>query len=457
MTSIGRSEKCSFLFWNFSFVFVFIYFLTLSTDLINVDIGFFQLKLGHVVGSGIFIFLFCFKKSIIVERKLFLCLLTILSSTVVSSCFSVLFIRSFVYSFICLFTFCIYFVVPLSLMYCLDERKILRYYLASFFVIGAYAFLQFFSSIFGIELPFSVQKVIFVRGSALAHEPSFYALYAIPFVVFVNARLLISRALKDKSIRERISTSAFVEKKTNGKQFFLVFSANLFLLVSTATTCFFSYIVFFFILIFFKRYPSIKECFFGLRKKTIQASAVFLALLSLVGVMLSEVFEKTFLKFFYYGLTHESFNDRYQGIINAMTVFCSHPFFGVGLGGVGPLLYYEKMHLGSSEMLAGIDRLEIHTLEPTNVLTEILSCLGFYGLFGFALLIVVILKLFREVLDDYRLEVEDKVSILAFLISIVVMLVCLQINQGLFRSYIWVHMGIGIGYVLKVKARLHDC
>ena len=51
------------------------------------------------------------------------------------------------------------------------------------------------------------------------------------------------------------------------------------------------------------------------------------------------------------------------------------------------------------------------------------------------------------------LGLSDLLVIETELISVIVSLVCLQINQALFRSYIWVHLGISLGYVLKFKAK----
>ena len=103
-----------------------------------------------------------------------------------------------------------------------------KYYILSFFFIGAYAFMQFFFSLFGVDLPFTTQKLIFARGSAFALEPSFYALYAIPFVAYLNAKAFFSPTMKK----------------------WPVFIANLFLLISTTTTAFVSYFVLFFVLFF---------------------------------------------------------------------------------------------------------------------------------------------------------------------------------------------------------------
>ena len=125
-----------------------------------------------------------------IEKKLFFCFLVILSSMMVSSFKSIVVLRSLTYSLIYIFSFCIYFLVPFNFMWFGEESKILKYYVSSFFIIGSYAFMQFFFSLFGVILPFTTQEIIFARGSAFALEPSFYALYSIPFIAFLNSRNL---------------------------------------------------------------------------------------------------------------------------------------------------------------------------------------------------------------------------------------------------------------------------
>ena len=213
---------------NILLFFFFIYFLVTSADLIGVEIGSLQLKLPQLVGLLLFCIFFSCRK-VVVEKKLFFCFLLIFSSMLISSFKSLAFSRSLVYSVIYVFSFCAYFLVPFNLMYFGNEIRLLQYYVWSFFFIGAYAFLQFFFSVFGVELPFTTQKLIFARGSAFALEPSFYALYAIPFVAYLNAKFLLSPSMKR----------------------WPVLVANLFLLISTTTTAFVSYFVFFLVLFFF--------------------------------------------------------------------------------------------------------------------------------------------------------------------------------------------------------------
>lgn len=425
--------------WNAAFGFIFLYFLTLSVDLINIDIGVFKLKLSHLIGFTTVAFLACFQKGIFLERRYFFCFLSIFASMLLSSLFSICFYRSFTYGIIFLFTAFSYFFIPINLMLRCDESKILKMYIASYLVIGSYAAMQFFGSMAGIILPFSVQQVIFVRGSAFAHEPSFYTLYAIPFVIFLNTKWLLTKVSKDRN------------KKTAS-----LFFANLCLLVSTSTTAVLSYLVFFAVVMLFKMTPYNRSYFIGLRRKLLKFAAGIMLCFAACACVFFELFKKTFLKFLYFGITHESFQDRFKGIVSAVKVFFEYPFFGAGLGGVGPYVHREKFYPGFGEQIFDIDRILFAKYEPTNVLTELLGSLGLFGFVAFTIFFFLIWQGFRRVLKDRRILPTERIHLLSFFISMIVMLICLQVNQGLFRAYIWVHLGIGVGYAMKIRERVKE-
>jgi hypothetical protein len=424
---------------NAAMLLIFVYFLTLSADLIKLDILQFSLKLCHLVASGLCFFIFCSKRSFCIERRLTYCFLLILSSLVTSSLLSVNIGISLTYCIIYVFSFVVFFIIPLNLMYFGDEKKLLKLYCGSFFLIGAYAALQFFFSMFDIILPFTTQQVVFVRGSGFSLEPSFYALYAIPIVMFLNVYMII-------------------ERKPTWKKLTALLFANLFLLVSTSTTALVSYLVCFFTILFFSFYPPFRPFFKGVKRLLFKYTLIFGGLLCLAGYALSDMFKDTVFKFFANdAMKLDSFNDRWFGITNAFQVFCEYPLFGVGLGNVGPRIYKELLSEDQPYLISYYDRFEIQRFEPTNVMTEVLSSLGTYGFLGFAVLMVVLWSFFRKILAEPKLELHERNQILSLLISSIVMLVCLQINQGLFRSYIWVHIALSIGYILKIRERLNRC
>lgn len=442
----------SALKWNWALLFVFFYFLTLSVDLISIDIAIFKLKLSHLVGFLTLAFLASIRKGVFFERRYLLLFSVIFVSMLISSLHSICFFRSLVYCVIFLFTIFAYFFVPINIVQLFDENKILRLYIASYLIIGSYAALQFFGSMVGLELPFSVQKVLFVRGSAFTHEPSFYALYAIPFVSFLNARWLLTKVHN----RNNKTLCSPLQRREERLRSLRLFFANVCLLVSTSTTAVLSYLTFFIVVLFLKMNPLNRLYFKGFRIKLLKFFSVSLVGFALSVCLFFELFKRTFLKFFFTGIEHESFQDRFTGIKLAFNAFLENPTFGLGLGGVGPYLYKNEYYPGFGQQILEVDRLGLVKFEPTNVFTEILSSVGAAGFLGFSLVFFLIWKSFRKILNEQRISPTERINILSIFISMIVMLVCLQVNQGLFRAYIWVHLGIGVGYVAKINSRFKE-
>lgn len=414
---------------------LFFYFLTLSMDLIKIELFQFSLKVCHVSGIGLSIFALCYWRSFFINKRLFCCFLWVLSSALISSFFSMYIERSLTYCFIFLFSFIVYFITPLSMIYFGDREKILKLYTRAFLCIGVYAAMQFFFSLAGIILPFTTQQVVYIRASGFALEPSFYALYAIPIVTYLNAKMLL-------------------DYQTEKKRWISVFLANLFLVVSTSTTALLSYFVFFFLLLFFSFYSPFAPFFKQIRKLCLKGFCLLVTLIVGAGLIFPEMFKKTLFKFFAKeALSQDSFNDRWFGIVNAVRIFQENPFFGVGLGGVGPRVYQERLYEGQGGAINEYDRLAIEHFEPSNVATEVLSSLGIYGFLGFLALLYVIWIYFRRALAQPNLEPRQRTQALALLISGIVMIICLQVNQGLFRSYIWVHTSLAIGYILTLQPK----
>ena len=421
--------------WNLFFVLIFFYFLTLSGDQLHLQITLFKCKMNHLLATGLFVMLACSGRLQIAQRSFLTGFLALLSSILISTLVSFHMFRSAGYLAVYLFTYAVYFLVPLSLMLLVDKEKLLRVYLFSFFVIGAHAALQFLISFFGVYDPFVKQLTMgsVARGQSWTYEPSFYALYAMPFVFFCNLYYLLSS--KDKS-----DSSSLVK----------IILINFCFLASTSTSAFFSYFVFFLTLVPFY-FLKFRKTFFPLLSRRLwKFAVVFFAIFSGAGLFFSNIFIDTFYKFFHVGFfSHVSFVARWNGIVAAWEVFCEHPFFGAGIGGVGPFLYLKELYNSADVVLTGetLDMLE--PFDPTNVFTEVLASLGVYGMAVLAAIGFFVCRLFLRALSDARISEVERKTIFALFISAIVMIVCLQFNQGLFRSYIWVHMGMSIGYVLR--------
>ena len=151
---------------------------------------------------------------------------------------------------------------------------------------------------------------------------------------------------------------------------------------------------------------------------------------------------------FYFGLlTHGSFGARWQGILISIQTFLNHPILGVGLGGVGPQRFHDlSTYDNKIETLQ-----EFEAFDPTNCFTEVLASLGLVGLIAFVYLGVVFYRAFQDVIKDPTIDVGAKKMATALFLSLVVMIVALQMNQGLFRPYVWIHAAVVYGYYQRIK------
>jgi hypothetical protein len=409
----------------------------LSGDCLEVPVGTFSIKLSRVLGIGLFFALLLSNRFRLMEKTLFYCFLWIFGSFLVSSCFSSAFLASLGGCGAALIAYVCFFLVPLNLMRLFDKEKIMRLYFLSFVCVGLHALAQCLLSFFGIFEPFATQIIgstQIVRGQSWLYEPSYYALFATPFVFFLNTRYLLGSTRRP----------------------FMVLGANLLLLASTSTGAFLCYFIFFCLCLIFSCFSIVQRFFPGLPRRVCRFAAAFFVCMGALGLCFKHLFLHTFLKFFYFGLfLHWSFVERYDKIVDCWNIFCSAPFFGIGLRSIEHHLYLIS-HF-NTEILLNADyqwkELFAH-YTATNVLMELLASLGLFGLSAFVVLGVVIVRLFCATIRDARVGLEEKKTLFSLFLSVVMMIICLQFNQELFRNYVWAHMGISVGYLLKVRALL---
>lgn len=394
------------------------------------------LKGSRFFACGLLIILLLSNRFRIIEKKVFVCFLWILSSFIISAFFSTQFLRSIGSAGAGLFTYVCFFLVPLNVMLLLDREKVIKWYFLSFAVVGLHALAQFLLSFFHVYDPLVMQRAgvtTIARGQSWTYEPSYYALFAIPFVMCLNARYLL---------------------KEEGLKFWKVLGANLLLLASTSTGAFFSYFIFFLVCFFLSFFCFVKRHFPYLRVRAGKFLIGFCLFFCSAGVFFLEMFQHTFYKFFYLGLlSHWSFQERWDRIVEGWEMFCASPLFGIGLR--GPEKYsYLMAHFDNLDvsLYGPINAREMyHAYTPSNVLVEVLSSLGVFGFCAIVLLAILICQLFCAALKEDRLPLQERKRIFALFISIIVMVCCLQFNQELFRNYVWAHMGISVGYVLSVN------
>lgn len=418
----------------FLFSLIFLFFFTLSADLLNVKAILFKIKVNHILGLLLTILSVPIFRIFSVNKQIFYCSLYLLSSLLISSCFSLVKVRSMGYTLIYLFEFFCYFLIPIHLIFHFNHKKILKIYWASFILTGLYAAFQLVFSFFGIIDPFLGQFLgKYARAHAMAYEPSFYALYMSIFVMFFNTKILLS--IKNLFRFKTITSLLLV---------------NLFLIISTSTGGFFAYFIFLATVAVFCCFKNIDKSY--LLKNTLKLIFFFCLLFFSFAICFPNIFLTTFFKFFTgLAFNHWSFVLRWKGMVNSWNVFIENPLFGVGLGGVGPYLF--KRHSPTGALPENLSELEIY--DPTNVLTEILASLGLYGFVALIMLGIFIFYLFKKTISLETVHQEDKQYAISLFVSLVVSMVVLQFNQGLFRTYLWVHTAMNVGFFLKM-IHLHE-
>lgn len=336
-----------------------------------------------------------------------------------------------------------YVFLPYFILLAYGWRRVLKIYLSSFLVVGCYGLLQLLLGLIGIYDPFVQQSFgTFYRPNALAYEPSFLALYLTPFVVMANLFYLITP-----------QGDFLCFKCLDFKKILLI---NLLFLATTATSTIFMYVLFFLFLILLAFSPLFRQTYPHFIKnllKYIGCCGIFLFCLILSSQALASEF---YLKFFYQGFaSHQSIFERWAGILNAWHLFKLYPVTGIGLGALPHFFldaylsnnedfiffFTQKKYDDSSEHL-------LKLFEPMNVTTELLGSLGICGVIALTFLLFVWFRKGIKAIKKSPLK-ETRVWAILFIVSTLIMLVTLQINQGLLRTYIWVHFSFGYAFFVE--------
>lgn len=409
--------------------FIFIYFITLSGEMLNLNIGLFKPRLNHIFAILLLCFFVGTSRKIIFDKDLILPSIFLFVSCLASSVFGEDCLRSLGYLGVFGFSFICYFLLPYNLIYLLGKDRILKIYWASFLTIGFYAILQVLFSLKGIILPFVSQYANdLARGQGWNYEPSFYALYMTAFVMFYNANVLFN-----------------VNRKINWLWFTFV---NLCLIFSTSTGVIFSYPIFAFLYLLTGCLVLTRDHIEKVKTRALQMISFFFGSMVTIWFFFPQEFIITFYKFFNLGFTkHWSIVERWKGVIKALIVFRENPIFGVGVGGIGPYLFrtLEKGNVATTLK-------EMERYDPTNVFSEILASLGLIGMVAFGFLFYKYWKVFKTVMQkNITISIQERRKAIALMLSLICTIIVLQFNQGLFRSYIWVHAAITLSYLRSLQ------
>lgn len=131
-------------------------------------------------------------------------------------------------------------------------------------------------------------------------------------------------------------------------------------------------------------------------------------------------------------------------------VFLENPWIGTGLGGA--TAYLLGKHQGSVDLL---DPEIITGSAPlaTNVTMEVLASLGLIGGFAFAYFLYAVYSVFRTSLRIPTLTEAERICLLSFAMSLCVLFFTLQFNGSIMRSYVWIHVGVAVGYARYLQAK----
>jgi hypothetical protein len=412
-------------------------------------VGNYNVRINNICAVLLIIFfLIRFKINLVtLNRRIFFALFLLTFSVLLSFFFSPFKERCIVFFGWYIFTLLCYFLFPYFLLKTWDERKVLHLYGISYIFVGFYALLQLLFSCIDMQDPHATHRIWgdIVRPNAFAFEPSFYALYMTPFVFLCNYHYIQNRQY-----------AFFIFNRLKFPHILLI---NLLYLVSTSTATIYAYLFFFFCMI----------CVKSIRKKELFKFMLCFCITGCVlGLTFPYVVRTFFLKFFAAEFVyHHSFFQRWVGIVNAWKMFLQNPFFGVGLGGY-PQYLLQAFLSGDSSFNYLVDDAIFYTsnpfklLEPSNAFTEILASLGLFGVGAFCFFIAVYFSIViripqtcQEVSHVYQKsrsqEKNERFNMNAkeqyifkggFIISVIVMLFVLQFNQGLLRTYVWVHFAI---------------
>lgn len=389
----------------------FLYFFTLHADQLHISVYLWNVRLNNIVALLLFVALLFVRRGYLpkFDQKITFGFLAIIASLFISTLISAHLERSIGYFLLAIYTFIFYFYMVYVLSLVMGFSSLFKIYMYSFFVVGIYASMQLILSIFGMYDPFANQKLGFmVRPNAFAYEPSFYALFMVPVVFYYN--------------------NLYIVYKARGVGFRALL-LNLFFLLSTSTGTVFSYII----------YTTIS--FFRLRR-LLPYMVLVLGLILLSYPFFTNIYDMFFFKFFRWDFyNHWSFRERWGQIENSYFVFKDNPIFGVGLGGVGMYIFQrytqgEDYYLRASETL-----ITFKSFDPMNVTTEVLASQGVFGAVCYLIFLLFLFGKAKYAIKRAQFD-EEKVMIKSLLVATVLMLVVLQFNQGIFRTYIWVQMAV---------------
>lgn len=420
---------------SFIKLIVFLFLIFLHADQFGITLFTFNIRLNYIFAFILFALLLnksLYKINIRMNRLYSIYLLFFY--TLLSSTWSPDPSRTLLMSALVFITLTLFFLTPYLLADYLNNTKLIKYFINSGFFVGTYAFFQVFLSIFNIHDPFAQQILSsgIVRGNALSHEPSFYLLYMVPILA-----LLISFYI--------LSLEKFYNYSLKHVVLFLFFCS----LSISASLIILPIIIVLFLFIF----KFICGCHSNLifpafvLKKLLRFFFTGIFLILVISIFYSDFLENHIFRIFYAAniFEHYSSLERLVHVYNSYYAFLESPVFGHGLGGVGQFIY-NQYFLGFDYLIAPSRPLTFEDgpkfFEPMNVSTELFASYGILGSLIYFYIYFIIVKDSILLMRSKYISLFNVRLLYALLISLIILIIWQNINQGLYRTYTWFFLGL---------------
>lgn len=379
-----------------SLVLIFLSMVFIGSDRISLDIGGFTVRFVQLIlVLESFILFLQGKYKIIITIPM----IAVVASHILSTIFTFDLRASLAYDFWLIYNFLFVLYVFYSYAKSTKKEKVIDLILFSFIIQSIYIYIQFIVGSLGYNDPFfSMQHYMGIyRPSIWFYEPSYVATY---FSVYfaLSIYLLIN-----------FKTRKYIANSIN---------ALLSLILITSTT---GYLAIGFT-IFLMLILNIKTLL-NINKKILLGVLVGIIIILVIVLNMNIGFIDVFLgRIFRDGLVNSS-GERIGNWMNTFNIFIQYPILGIG-----PNAYMRYTGSGTP---------------PTNVSLELLANLGVTGFGAFYYFIISILK------KCYKKISETSIYNKAIVIAIIVFMVTLQANQNYMRLYLWMLLGICIGFTRK--------
>lgn len=307
--------------------------------------------------------------------------------------------------------------------------RLLRWYLFSFLVVGAFGIVQFVLPLLGVSAPLIQQWWIpglLARVNGFSYEPSYFATYMLTGWVFI-AWLLQSR-------------SQILMPRTALYLLFGVVSLALVLSSSRMGLVMMALYYFHYPIIVMGRFLRAK---INWRHLSYTAIGVTTAGLVLFLVLTTGSGRLLLAGTGVAGTPSHSTSIRTAELRDTVAVFRKSPLIGYSLGGVAPAI--GELRGNEVATLAAATR-----NEGMSVFAEVLAASGIVGFLPFmaymALLIYKPLQLARKIRDP-----EKQLLLRGLVVSLFFLLLILQMNQNILRPYFWLHIAILSAFYVVAK------